>query len=170
MRRVFSFRKAPEPCRVRFLCDEMLKRLGQWLRVAGHDVLILPDGTEDRLVIEEAAQQGRLLLTRDRNMAQHPDAAPVVLLLECQGLEDCVADLSRRLPMDWLYRPFSRCLKCNTELVEADAKQREEVPQEALRQASKVLYCPSCDQIYWEGSHVARMRERLGKWQRHAKT
>jgi uncharacterized protein with PIN domain len=153
---------------MKFLCDEMLKRLGQWLRVAGHDVLMLPDGTQDRLVIEAAVQQERLLLTRDRQMAQHPDAAPVVLLLECQGLEDCVADLNRRLSVDWLYRPFSRCLNCNTELVEADATQRQAVPPEALRRASSILYCPGCAQLYWEGSHVARMRERLRKWQRGA--
>jgi uncharacterized protein with PIN domain len=148
----------------------MLKRLGQWLRIAGYDVRMLPDGTDDRLVIEAALQQGRLLLTRDRELAEHPDAAPVVVLLECQGLEDCVADLGRRLPIDWLHRPFSRCLNCNSELVEADATQRQRVPQETLRQASQILYCPSCDQLYWEGSHVARMRERLQKWQHNATT
>ena len=150
---------------MKFLCDEMLKRLGQWLRIAGYDVLILPDGTEDRVLIEAAVQQGRVLLTRDRDMAQGPDAAQVVLL-ECQDLEDCVADLGHRLPIDWLYRPFTRCLNCNAELLEADATQRQGVPPEALRQASKVLFCPNCDQLYWEGSHVARMRERLRKWQR----
>ena len=168
MRRVFCASNATERCRVKFLCDEMLKRLGQWLRIAGYDVLMLPDGTADRVLIEAAAQQGRVLLTRDREMAQHPDAAPVVVLLECQDLEDCVAQLSHRLPIDWLYRPFTRCLNCNTELLEADATRRQRVPQKALRLASNIVYCPSCDQLYWEGSHVARMRERLRKWEQNA--
>jgi hypothetical protein len=35
--------------RMKFLCDEMGKRPGEWLRVAGYDVLMLPDGTRNDL-------------------------------------------------------------------------------------------------------------------------
>ena len=48
---------------MKFVCDEMLKRLGQWLRVAGYDVLILPDGTDDRVLLERAERDQRLLLS-----------------------------------------------------------------------------------------------------------
>lgn len=36
---------------MKFLCDEVLKRLSQWLWVAGYDLLMLPDGTSDRELI-----------------------------------------------------------------------------------------------------------------------
>ena len=45
---------------MKFLCDEMLKRLGQWLRVAGYDVLMLPDGTSDRELIQRAVEEHRV--------------------------------------------------------------------------------------------------------------
>ena len=87
---------------MRFVCDEMLKRLGHWLRVAGYDVLILPDGSDDRELIERARAERRLLLSSDRRLAEHKHAADRLVLLDCQGLDDCAAALGRQLPIDWL--------------------------------------------------------------------
>ena len=151
---------------MRFVCDEMLKRLGHWLRVAGYDVLILPDGSDDRALIEHACNEQRLLLSSDRRLAEHKGAADWLVSLDCQGLDDCVAALSRQLPVDWLYRPFSRCMLCNTPLRYASPGQLQRVPTAARRQASLVRYCPTCDQLFWDGSHVQRMRERLQHWNR----
>jgi uncharacterized protein with PIN domain len=145
---------------VKFLCDEMLKRLGQWLRVAGYDVAILPDGTDDGTLMAAAVREGRLLLTRDREIARHKAAADV-LVLDCRDLDDCVARLNARLPIDWCIRPFSRCMVCNTPLAEADERQRRQVPPLARGTASKILHCPTCNQLFWDGSHVAHMRARL---------
>jgi hypothetical protein len=153
---------------MRFVCDEMLKRLGHWLRVAGYDVLILPDGSDDRELIERARAERRLLLSSDRRLAEHKHAADRLVLLDCQGLDDCAAALGRQLPIDWLYRPFSRCMLCNTPLRDASPAQRHSVPAAARRQASIVRYCPTCDQLFWNGSHVGRMRERLQRWNRAA--
>ncbi len=149
---------------MKLLCDEMLIRHGQWLRVAGHDVLILPGGSDDRTLYDRAREEGRLLLTRDRKMAEYLDAERHVVVLACNDLDDCAAALNRRLTVDWLYRPFSRCMACNTPLVEAPAGRRNEVPEEVKRTASRVLYCPECDQLFWHGSHVERMYERLRAW------
>ena len=153
---------------MRFVCDEMLKRLGHWLRVAGYDVLILPDGSDDRELIECACRESRLLLSSDRRLAEHGDAADWLVPLDCQGLDDCAAVLGRQLPIDWLYRPFSRCMLCNTPLRDASPAQRHRVPTAARRQTSIVRYCPTCDQLFWHGSHVDRMRERLQGWNRAA--
>ena len=49
------------------LCDPMLKRLGQWLRVAGYDVLMLPDGTSDRELVQRAVEEHRVAVTRPRD-------------------------------------------------------------------------------------------------------
>jgi N-ethylmaleimide reductase len=150
---------------VRFLCDEMLKRLGHWLRAAGYDVLMLPDGTRDRLIIERAREEGRVLLTRDRKMVEHKTAGKV-LLLDCRDLEDCVEALGRCLAIDWLHRPFSRCLACNTPLILAPPERSQELPPGSRAAADRVLLCPHCQQLFWHGSHVVRMRERLAGWQR----
>ena len=103
---------------MRFVCDEMLKRLGHWLRVAGYDVLILPDGSDDRELIARARDERRLLLSSDRRLAEHQRATEWLVRLDCQGLDECAMALGRQLPIDWLYRPFSRGARpcaCNWE-------------------------------------------------------
>ncbi len=142
----------------------MLKNLGQWLRVAGYDVLILPDGTADRQLVERAREEGRLLITRDRKINEFKNAGEFVILLDCNELEDCVSDLNRQLDIDWLYNPFGRCKLCNTELVEADRTAIEKVPPEARNSLTQISFCPSCKQFFWDGSHVKRMRQRLEQW------
>lgn len=149
---------------MRFVCDEMLKRLGQWLRVAGYDVLILADGSVDRLLVDRARAEHRVLLSSDRKLAEHRDARSLLVLLECQGLDDCVAALNRRMPIDWLHRRFSRCMVCNTPLDDADDEQRRQLPDGARESAHRVCWCPTCRQLFWHGSHVDRMHERLERW------
>ena len=154
---------------MRFLCDEMLRRLGQWLRVAGHDVLMLPDGTDDRVVMERAQSEARILVTRDRSIVDQCNGAADLILLDCNDLEDCVAALSDKLAIDWLHAPFTRCMNCNAPLVAAREHQRLAVPEDVLRNTTRVMYCPNCDQLFWDGSHVARMRERLETWQQRSR-
>jgi uncharacterized protein with PIN domain len=43
------------------------------------------------------------------------------------------------------------------------------LPAGARREDATVFYCPRCDQLYWDGSHVKRMRCMLahlcrGEW------
>ena len=149
---------------MKFVCDEMLKKLGQWLRIAGYDVSMLPDGTDDRELIKLSRNEKRLLLTRDRKITEFKESSHMVVLLECDDLEDCVADLNNKLDIDWLYRPFSRCSNCNSLLVEADRAEIQRLPDDVRNGATMTRYCPLCDQLYWDGSHVRRMRERLQHW------
>nr|WP_276568933.1 DUF5615 family PIN-like protein [Thiococcus pfennigii] len=158
--------RTPQAVPVKFLCDEMLKRLGQWLRVAGYDVLILPDGTDDRTLVRRARAEGRILLTRDRQMAEQNAALADLILLDCGDLDDCVAALHPQCDIDWMHAPFTRCMSCNAPLVAATDAQRRTMPERARHSATMALYCPRCDQVFWDGSHVARMRRRLAFWNR----
>jgi len=153
----------------RFLCDEMLQRAGRWLRTAGYDVLIAEPGQGDRELIALARREGRLLLTRDRGLVDYRDADDYVVLLEANELRDILAEMDARLGIDWLKRPFSRCMECNTPLIPAPAEASLRVPPQSLRADETLLYCPRCDKPYWNGSHVRRMRRLLecfarGEW------
>lgn len=151
---------------MKFLCDEMLKGLARWLRIAGHDVEMAPDGTADRRLIERAVAEERLLLTRDRTLLQIRGASRRVVLLAGNDLESCVRELDRRLHVDWLHQPFSRCSRCNAPLVEA--LRVPEVPWPAdIRQAYQ---CAVCQRYYWHGGHVERMLRRLQQWQHWSET
>ena len=150
---------------MKFLVDEMLQRLGSWLRAAGYDTVIARDGRDDYALLRQAIDEDRLLVTRDRELARHRRAPGRVILLESDKLDDGIRELGEKLDIDWLHRPFQRCLVCNTELVPAGAEARARIPERARQQADAALYCPKCRKVYWEGSHVDRMRRRLEEWQ-----
>jgi uncharacterized protein with PIN domain len=44
---------------VRLYCDEMLTRLGRWLRAAGYDTAIAESGLADTGIIAQCAAEGR---------------------------------------------------------------------------------------------------------------
>jgi len=146
---------------MRFLCDEMLKGVARWLRAAGYDTRVAPDGTQDSILLEQAREQQRIFLTRDRRLVSQRPRHDDIVLLTCNQEDDCLEELRIRLGVDWLYRPFSRCLKCNTPLLEAPPERWQEIPQQSRELATRLLYCPSCDQLFWDGGHVSRMRARL---------
>lgn len=144
---------------MKFLCDEMLKGLARWLRTAGYDVVMEPDGTGDRPLIERALEEERLLLTRDRTLLEIRHAKRVVVVLEGNGLEACAREVTQKLGVNWLLNPFSRCSLCNTLLIETER------PPDFPADIEQVFLCPSCDKYYWHGGHVERMRHRLERWQ-----
>lgn len=144
---------------MKFLCDEMLKGLARWLRTSGYDVAVDADGVPDRQLIARALAEDRLLLTRDRPLMNIRHADRVAVLLEGNGLEACAREITRKLDIDWLHNPFSRCSLCNTPLVEIER------PAPFPPDIVQAYLCPSCDKYYWQGGHVARMRHRLEAWQ-----
>lgn len=144
-----------------FLCDEMLQRLGRWLRAAGYDTAIAMAGMDDRDVVQLANDENRLLLTRDRHMARFRNGRGRIVLLEQNSLSAEVAEVSTRFAIDWQLRPFTRCLECNTPLIPATAVQRARLPEGALNVSNVVMSCPRCNKLYWYGSHARRMRHTL---------
>jgi uncharacterized protein with PIN domain len=150
---------------MKFLCDEMLQRLGSWLRAAGYDTLIEHDGRSDYELLKQALAEDRLLITRDRKLLEHRRASGTVILLDCNELEDCARELTKQLPVNWLYQPFIRCMVCNTSLRPATENEAATLPEKIKSQIDSPLYCPSCQKVYWDGGHVDRMQVRLNKWQ-----
>lgn len=147
-----------------FLCDEMLRKLGHWLRAAGYDTDIAEEGTNDRTLLNQAVGEKRLLITRDRKLTEFREARGTVVLLHSNSMHDCAKELQKRLSINWLINPFSRCLLCNTPLTIADARWIEKVPEQSRRSITQLFYCPHCDKLYWEGSHVRRLRNMFSHW------
>lgn len=149
-----------------FLCDEMLARLGRWLRAAGYDTAIAPGGSDDRALVEQARRDGRWLITRDRHMARFRNGDGRVVLLTANDTTGLAAELDERFAIDWLHQPFSRCLDCNTPLQPATPSQTERLPPGKQGFAADAWYCPACDKVLWRGSHVRRMRHTLENFDR----
>lgn len=147
----------------RFLADAMLGRLARWLRALGYDTVFEPD-IRDRDAVRTALEEDRTLLTRDRRMAQEWRVKGIVVL-QADDPEDQLRELAVRVRLE--VRParlFTRCLRCNTllepiSLAEVEAR----IPPRIRENNREFRCCPSCDRIFWEGSHTRRMRRRFGR-------
>src|SRR3989304_491019 len=144
----------------RFVVDAHLGRLATYLRMLGFDTWYRNDADDDQLAAVAAAE-GRILLTRDRGLLKRSVVRRGAYLRSDQPVEQLVEVALRFGPVD-RWRPFGRCLRCNTLLVSVS---REEVLHR-LQPLTRIYYddfrrCPGCGAIYWKGSHHARM-ERPG--------
>ncbi|MGD9616940.1 MAG: Mut7-C RNAse domain-containing protein [Alphaproteobacteria bacterium] len=148
------------------MCDEMLLRLGRWLRAAGYDTAIAEGGAEDRALIARCAAENRVLLTRDRLLVARAEASVPVLLLAGDAIDEQARALAASLSIDWRRAPFTRCVIDNTVLETAPPEAVAEVPPRSRQAGGPVLRCPVCFRLYWPGGHVRRMRERLAAWTR----
>jgi uncharacterized protein with PIN domain len=148
----------------RFLCDEMLRKLGHWLRAAGYDTAIADKGANDRALLERAVKEKRLFITRDRKLCEFRHAPGTVVLLHSNNMQNCARELQMRLSINWLMKPFSRCMLCNTPLTIAAPDCIDEVPTQSRASVKQLLYCNRCDKLYWEGSHVRRLRKLFNQW------
>ena len=150
----------------KFLCDGMLARLCRFLRAAGYDTEMAGVTEHDRKLLERAIEEGRLLLTCDRELAQRRLARGRAIVLPSNGLDQTAFALDYAVSINWLLAPFSRCLVDNTRLRTANQEEHQRLP-EPVRKIGRedVCVCPACDRIYWPGRHVRRTLKRLSRWQ-----
>lgn len=148
---------------MRLLCDEMLARLGRWLRAAGYDTRLADEMTDDTTLLRAAEVEDRLLITCDRVLAER--AAPRAVLLQSAPLADQAEALRKRLGVDWLHAPFTRCVVDNAPLEPATPRELEALPPQARGLGGPLRCCPACGRLYWQGSHYRRMARRLAAWQ-----
>lgn len=145
-----------------FVVDTMLGRLARWLRAMGYDTIYLREAG-DRRLLQLARAENRVLVTRDVRLARlgHPGSCLIDADRLDAQLEEAVAKLGL-LPAaaDWL----SRCMECNARL---EPRRPEaltgRVPPYVLQTRTEFRGCPGCGRVYWAGSHVDRMLERLGR-------
>ena len=149
----------------RFLCDEMLHGLGRWLRAAGYDAVIASGGLPDRALAARCAEEDRILLTKDRDLAATVAGAARVLLLPGNGIDKAARALRGALDIDWQHAPFTRCLVDNAPLKAAPPCSAARVPEKSRAAGGPLRVCPECGRLYWPGGHVRRMQQRLAAWQ-----
>ncbi len=151
---------------MKFLCDQMLVRLGRWLRAAGYDTIIIEESIEDKEIIDRAKKENRFLITRDKRLFLELDPKKEhVIWLQANNIQECVREISQILPINWLLKPFSRCLKCNSLLMETNHPNMNEIPESIQKEQKHFWVCLKCEKVYWEGSHTKRMHKQLKEWQ-----
>lgn len=144
---------ATEP---RFVLDGHLGKLATYLRLLGFDTLYTNHWTDSTLAdITEA--EGRILLTRDRALLMRRQVVRG-MFVRADDPEQQAIEVIRRFDLLGQIAPFTRCLHCNAVLapVSKDAIIDRLLPK-TRRYYDEFRICPSCDQIYWRGSHWQHM-------------
>jgi hypothetical protein len=141
----------------RFLADAHLGGLARLLRLLGFDTLY-ENGLTDPQIELLAREQGRIVLTRDRELLMRRGITHgcYVRMLEPRAQ---LREVVERLDLARSARPFTRCLVCNAPLAAADKEAiAERLPPGVRDRHRRFVSCAGCGRVYWEGSHWERLR------------
>lgn len=154
-------RLRPEPLRdTRFVVDSNLGGLARHLRMLGFDALFRNDFA-DQEIAQISSSERRVVLTRDVDVLKRKEITHGYYVRATEPTEQ-TTEVLRRFDLVANLRPFSRCLECNEPLEDASPEEvKELVPDGATREHTDFSRCPNCKRIYWEGSHHARMKEKI---------
>jgi hypothetical protein len=144
----------------KFIADAHLGQLAKNLRMLGFDVLYRNDYSDAELT-RIAVEEDRIVLTRDRDLLIRKEIVRGCYL-HAIAADEQVAEVVMRFKLSSRTRAFSRCLNCNGVLrvVEKSAV-ADRVPQHSRQFYDRFFECDVCARVYWEGSHVVRMRQRI---------
>jgi len=148
---------SPLPVEPRFVLDNHLGQLATYLRMLGFDTLYRNDYQDEELT-QVASQEGRVLLTRDRRLLMRKVITLGYCLHQTDPRQQAI-EVLRRFNLFEKLHPFRRCLRCNAPLQPVS----KQAVLDRLEPLTKLYYdefhlCPSCNQVYWKGSHFQRMQ------------
>lgn len=136
----------------------MLGTLAKWLRILGYDTLYDP-ALDDHQLVRQARAEGRVLLTRDRELARRRGMR--ALLINSERLDDQIRQVLQDLGLGidrFKTDGPSRCPVCNEVLATMDRQTaRARVPAYVAQTHQQFKHCPGCRRVYWRGSHWQRM-------------
>ncbi len=130
--------------------------MARWLRTMGYDAADYREDT-DRGFLETARKEGRVALTRKREMVRR-EFRGTLIVVEEDRVEDQIRALAKLLFLEAVpERLFERCLDCNVQLVGiAKDKIKSEVPEYVFATQVDFRCCPKCGKIFWPATHRER--------------
>jgi uncharacterized protein len=149
----------------KFVLDVHLAKLARHLRMLGFDSLWKSDYTDPEL-LRVSAEEGRILLTRDRALWE---MAPLSHYVAATDPEEQLVEVLRKFELLDVAREgrgfLTRCLQCNSVILPAKPHHVAHlIPGDILTRFDEFFFCPHCERVYWKGSHWDRMREWVAKW------
>jgi len=142
---------------VKFVVDHMLGKLAKYLRFMGYDTYYPTARMSDDEIMEIARKEGRILLTRDKELAKRSGG----IYVESENYEEQLKFVINRfhLNTDSL---LSRCSICNVPLVKVGKREiKDKVPEYVYEHQDDFYMCPKCGRIYWYGSHTERIEKKI---------
>jgi hypothetical protein len=147
---------------MKFLVTRELGRLATWLRILGYDTLYFDKNNLGSLIIQ-ALRDDRIILTRNHRL---PQARGVkIVLIQNENIKAQVKEVLEVLKI----KPdpemlFSRCILCNEKLVDIEKEKiKNKVPEYVFNTIDNFVNCPSCNRIYWQGTHWGNVKKTLAE-------
>ena len=137
----------------RFICDVHLGKLTRRLRLLGFDTIYRND-LEDEEIIHIAEIDQRIILTRDGEILNHN----TTLSYRPNSIysDEQVREVMTVFNLIGQIRPFSRCIKCNDQIIPVDKDSIITlVPPRSGQFMEYFWRCQGCRKIYWQGSHLS---------------
>lgn len=136
----------------------MLGKLARWLRMLGYDTELASNKEKDADILERARVEGRVLLTRDKELGGHKG----VFLLESSDIFEQMRSLTSEFTLELSESLVPRfCSLCNGRL-------RDAFPDELPEGVSSGWACVDCGQKYWHGSHWVGVEKFIKRLKRNS--
>ncbi len=138
---------------LRFICDAMLGRLANWLRILGYDTVFIADIADNEL-IAIAETQKRVLLTRDTHLLKRKLFRSLSHgFISSNDFREQV----RQVIAEWQLTKAhigTRCLRCNEVLQQTSkASVQNVLPFFVAATQTQFKRCPRCRRVYWPATH-----------------
>jgi len=151
-------RLRPAPLRrAAFVADVHLRKLARLLRLLGFDVLHSNE-FDDAEIVTLARDEGRTILTRDRQLLKHGAVTHGTWVRSTDPIEQA-REILRCFDLREQIRPFTRCLVCNGAL--SPVKKQDvvnRIPPKTAAWLDEYYECSSCHKLYWRGTHADSLR------------
>jgi uncharacterized protein with PIN domain len=143
----------------KFIADVMVGKLARWLRVLGIDVSY-SNAYEDDEIVRIANTEGRIVLTRDTGLAARRSPVRFVLI-QSDDYTEQIDQVVREVGITE-FKLFTRCLECNVVLISVDKETVfDRVPPFVYLTQERFALCPSCNRVFWHGTHADQMLKRI---------
>jgi hypothetical protein len=139
---------------MKFLTDSNLGKLAKWLRILGYDTTLYP-GNADRNFLRKAQREGRVVLTRKKDMTARQFSGKLIIV-GSDHVQEQILEVMEKLSISAdASRLFSICVRCNEALVTVDKEDIAGlVPAFVYDTQSSFRRCPGCKGIFWPGTHI----------------
>jgi hypothetical protein len=154
---------------MKFLTDSMFGKLTRLLRVFGYDTVYAEEimkSAPDSELLKHAVEQNRIILTRDKIFSEIAKNSSIYL--EKIDAYDNLLQLQRKIniKLDFTIKN-ARCSACNSSLEKIEDKNsiRDKIMKETFNSFQDFYRCSNliCNKIYWKGSHIEKIINKLKK-------
>jgi uncharacterized protein with PIN domain len=146
----------------RFVADINIRDVVKTMRSLGLDVLEDPT-LSAKEIIDISLKDGRIILSGSRQLLKRKRVAYGIFIRR-DHREAQIQRIIKMLSLKSHCSPFTRCFLCNTNLEKVSKESVwKRIPPRTRRRCNTFARCPSCDRLYWNGTHYQKIRAKVDR-------